>query len=132
MGEDVNIRQVVTGTQTITLPTPTNEREYYTFKAWATLSNGGGNTYKAGETISVSTDRDLYAVWEKRELTASIEYMGNYKKNTPLSFSGKLGDNSNYTHVLLVAFTHGGTNGKVNIDDPTCTKGTITYKGHIT
>lgn len=49
---------------TITLPSET-VRSGYNFIGWNTLLNGTGTNYEAEESITVTSDLDLYANWEK-------------------------------------------------------------------
>lgn len=55
-----------TGAVTITIPNVTPQRDGYTFKGWAT-TQGGTASYQPGESINMSTNVTLYAVWEKDE-----------------------------------------------------------------
>ena len=50
------------------LPTPT--REGYTFKYWGTSATATSG-YSAGTSLSVSSSRTLYAIWEKDQATNS-------------------------------------------------------------
>ena len=46
-----------------TLIANTFTREGYTFNGWSTNQNGGGTSYKDGDTVTLSEDTTLYAQW---------------------------------------------------------------------
>lgn len=51
---------------TVVLPAP--ERDGYTFMYWNSAKDGSGTTYQAGDTFTIGTEDELYAIWEKNEV----------------------------------------------------------------
>ena len=51
---------------TVVLPAP--ERDGYTFLYWNSAKDGSGTTYQAGDTFTIGTEDELYAIWEKNEV----------------------------------------------------------------
>ena len=47
----------------VTLRANTFTREGYVFAAWSENENGGGTTYADGDTVTITEDLTLYAVW---------------------------------------------------------------------
>ena len=74
-----------TKTQTFTFNTDTQldkntfARTGYIFKEWNTKIDGTGVSYSDGQTINVSKDITLYAIWEN--VTGTITYNSNYGDN---------------------------------------------------
>ena len=74
-----------TKTQTFTFNTDTQldkntfARTGYIFKEWNTKSDGTGESYTDGQTINVSKDITLYAIW--KNVTGTIVYNSNYGNN---------------------------------------------------
>ena len=61
---------VVSGTAT-KLNANTFTREGYTFTGWSTNKNGGGTSYKDGDTVTLSEDTTLYAQWSSNFIAPS-------------------------------------------------------------
>lgn len=51
---------------TVILPAP--EREGYTFVHWNSAKDDSGTVYQAGDTFTIGTEDELYAIWEKTEV----------------------------------------------------------------
>ena len=74
-----------TKTQTFTFNTDTQldkntfARTGYIFKEWNTKSDETGESYTDGQTINVSKDITLYAIW--KNVTGTIVYNSNYGNN---------------------------------------------------
>ena len=60
------------GTISISSEVPT--RNGYIFKCWNTAVNGGGISYVYGDTIDLSNNIILYAIWQK--MTIKLQYTG--------------------------------------------------------
>ena len=54
---------------TFTVSTQKPTRENYTFKGWSTAKNAAAAEYKGGDSITISQDTTLYAVWEENNPT---------------------------------------------------------------
>ncbi len=68
--------EVVAGT-TYTLPTNTPIKENDNFVGWATRPYDVAVTYHLGDTIPVTKDLTLYAVWEKHSMDLAADAMAN-------------------------------------------------------
>lgn len=80
--ESINVK---INTDTV-LPENTFTRPHYAFQGWCLDKNGSSTIYEEGDTINVSEDTVVYAIWEQNEVT--VTFHGNY------------GDNETYSVVL--------------------------------
>ena len=90
---------IVNHGSTATLSSTAPTRFGYTFLGWSTSSSATAATYKSGDTITVTSDMALYAVWKSAEVissnvtnssyTAAIASSGDFKyfKFTPAATS---------------------------------------------
>ena len=62
--DDENFVETLGDDKTVTTKIPTAKYDYYTFAGWSTSSSASTATYKAGDTINVSSNTTLYAVWK--------------------------------------------------------------------
>jgi len=69
---------------TVTSSTPT--RSGYTFLGWSTSSTATTASYTSGNTISLSSNTTLYAVWKK--ITYTLTYNANGGSGAPSSQTG--------------------------------------------
>ena len=63
-GED-NAVEVKVNSDTVILPTP--EREGYVFIEWNSESDGSGESFQAGDTFVITSEVELFAIWEEKE-----------------------------------------------------------------
>ena len=102
----------------VTLPTDIPSRDGYEFQGWATSRSATTATYQAGETITVTKDTTLYAVWAKAPATGvtlsgsdSVVQFGTIDLTATLTPSGSTANltwASSDTGILTV-----DSNGKV-------------------
>jgi len=59
----------------VLIPNEVPRREYYKFIEWNTKSDGSGNSYNAGNEITMTANLTLYAIWEIEKYT--LTYDGN-------------------------------------------------------
>ena len=74
---------------TFTIPNTTPTRDYYIFEGWAT-SSGGSVVYDPGDQVTLSIDdpaETLYAVWEPRQYTYTLEFNANGGTGVPNTLS---------------------------------------------
>lgn len=81
----------ITGT-TITLPSNGFTRSGYRFDRWNTKADGSGTSYTAGQTITLSGDMTLYAIWVQQVTVTyyKIYSVGNTSTYPPASNSGPI------------------------------------------
>ena len=63
-GEDTAV-EVEVNSDTVILPTP--EREGYVFIEWNSESDGSGESFQAGDTFVITSEVELFAIWEEKE-----------------------------------------------------------------
>ncbi|WP_031551669.1 InlB B-repeat-containing protein [Oribacterium sp. FC2011] len=63
-GEDAAV-EVEVNSDTVILPTP--EREGYVFIEWNSESDGSGESFQAGDTFVITSEVELFAIWEEKE-----------------------------------------------------------------
>ena len=106
-----------TGAVTITIPNVTPQRDGYTFKGWA-YSEAGEVQYQPDQSINMSTNVTLYAVWEKKQ-EEKYEYQLIYKMNDGTDSRW----NTDVTDPLEIAdksFTHYVNTGRPTRDGYRC------------
>lgn len=58
------------------MPNNVYERTNYTFKCWSTKASGatgaGGEDYNVGDTLTITSDITLYAVWQGQEVNVTL------------------------------------------------------------
>ena len=54
------------------LPENIYQKTNYSFKCWNTRANGSGTSYSIGNTLTVSEDVTLYAIWEGTEVDITL------------------------------------------------------------
>lgn len=58
------------------IPNNVYERTNYTFKCWSTRASGatsaGGEDYNVGDTLTITSDITLYAVWQGQEVNVTL------------------------------------------------------------
>ena len=74
------------GNTTYTIPSSEPYRQGYTFLGWAKFSTSFSPSYQAGDSITISSDTTLYAVWEENSYT--LTYNANGGSNPPSVQSG--------------------------------------------
>lgn len=77
----------------VTLPKP--EKDGYTFKHW--INGAGTKTYTGGQTITLTSDLTLTAVWgedeEQQEYSVTFDYNGGKSKNGYSSYKKTVNEN---------------------------------------
>jgi hypothetical protein len=63
-GEDTAV-EVEVNSDTVILPTL--EREGYVFIEWNSESDGSGESFQAGDTFVITSEVELFAIWEEKE-----------------------------------------------------------------
>lgn len=62
--DDASFVETLGSDKAVTTKVPTAKYDYYTFAGWSTSSYASTAAYKAGDTINVSSNTTLYAVWK--------------------------------------------------------------------
>lgn len=100
-GSGAPVSQIKGVNESITLSTTKPTRTYYTFKEWNTKANGSGKTYNAGETYSTNADLTLYAHWQGKAVTVTLDGNGGrYVK-----------PNGDYAQTNTITVTYGNVYG---------------------
>ena len=68
-GEDTAV-EVEVNSDTVILPTP--EREGYVFIEWNSESDGSGESFQAGDTFVITSEVELFAIWEEKERSSFL------------------------------------------------------------
>ncbi len=69
----------------VTVKSGTPVRSGYTFLGWSESKTATTPTYKSGEAVTVSSDKTLYAVWEKIPVVYTLNFDANGGSVTPTS-----------------------------------------------
>ena len=80
-----------TGSTNYTISSTVPIRSGYTFLGWSTSSNATTSTYEAGDTVAISANLTLYAVWKAN--TYTITYNANGGSGAPSSQTKTHGTN---------------------------------------
>ena len=133
------VASIVTTGTTVTLPANAFTRSKHRFDRWNTKADGSGTSYSAGQTITLSADITLYAIWVQ-QVTVTYYKTWNASSTTiypPGSNSGPIGkDGDSYYYLNLQvggvtvpylsdAFTASGNNSPTRT--LTVDKGTSLY-----
>ncbi|MBQ9206200.1 MAG: InlB B-repeat-containing protein [Treponema sp.] len=86
-----SVSSATLGSNTITSTVPTAKYSYYTFQGWATSSSATTATYHAGDTIPVTKDVVLVAVWK----------LGTIEDNESVTVKSSDGEKELLTFTLL-------------------------------
>ena len=84
------VASIVTTGTTVTLPANAFTRSKHRFDRWNTKADGSGTSYSAGQTITLSGDMTLYAIWVQQVTVTyyKIYAAGNTSQYPPASNSG--------------------------------------------
>ena len=84
------VASIVTTGTTVTLPANAFTRSKHRFDRWNTKADGSGTSYSAGQTITLSADITLYAIWVQQVTVTyyKIYAAGNTSQYPPASNSG--------------------------------------------
>ena len=133
------VASIVTTGTTATIPANAFTRSKHRFDRWNTKADGSGTSYTAGQTITLSDDMTLYAIWVQ-QVTVTYYKSWNAGSTTifpPGSNSGPIGkDGDSYYYLNLQvggvtvpylsdAFTASGNNSPTRT--LTVDKGTSLY-----
>lgn len=91
-GEDAPESQTATTGSKVTLRTAKPNRDGYTFLGWATSSTATSAKYSPGDSVTLTTNLKLYAVW--RAWAHTVSYNANGGSNAPSSFTKTTGTKS--------------------------------------
>lgn len=72
------VASIVTTGTTVTLPANAFTRSKHRFDRWNTKADGSGTSYTAGQTITLSADITLYAIWVQQ---VTVKYYKIYAVN---------------------------------------------------
>ena len=87
--------------ESITISSVTPTRTNYIFMGWNTKKDGSGKTYNAGETYSTNADLTLYAHWQGKAVTVTLDGNGGrYVKQ-----------NGDYAQTNTITVTYGNAYG---------------------
>ena len=75
------IASIVTTSTTATVPANAFSRSGHRFDRWSTAADGSGTTYSAGQTITLTGDITLYAIWIQQ---FTITYMKKWQGDNML------------------------------------------------
>ena len=87
-GSDAPSAQTVTVGSSVTIPDTEPTREGHIFLGWAKTSGATSATYSAGDTITVSSDTTLFAVWESEETATPREPVSTIYANDGTAYEG--------------------------------------------
>ena len=86
------------------------------FKEWNTVSDGSGTSYKKGDTLTLTADTTLYAIWTDNGTTPeyALSYNPNGGREAPTGHQVKFADNETVKTVTLKPTipTHDDVNGR--------------------
>ena len=87
------IASIVTTSTTATVPANAFSRSGHRFDRWSTAADGSGTTYSAGQTITLTGDITLYAIWiQQFTIRYSKKWQGdNMLWHPPNSNTGPVG-----------------------------------------
>lgn len=84
-----------TTSYTFTIPSATPNRDGYNFKGWSASSTATSASYQQGDTISLSVNSILYAVWEIAYIPPTIGEITCYRVDE----NGDASDSGEYVHI---------------------------------
>ena len=109
------IASIVTTSTTATVPANAFSRSGHRFDRWSTAADGSGTTYSAGQTITLTGDMTLYAIWiQQFTIRYSKKWQGdNMLWHPPNSNTGPVG--GGYLDLKVGGVTVEGLNDKFTV-----------------
>lgn len=109
------VATITSTSATITLPANAFSRSGYRYDRWSTTADGSGTSYAPGQTITVSSDLVLYAVWiQQFTVRYSKKWQGdNQIWHPPGSNTGPV--NGGYLDLKIGGATVAGLNDKFTV-----------------
>lgn len=109
------VATITSTSATITLPANAFTRSGYRYDRWSTTADGSGTSYAPGQTITVSSDLVLYAVWIQQ---FTVRYLKKWQGDNmlwhpPGSNTGPV--NGGYLDLKVGGTTVAGLNDKFTV-----------------
>lgn len=104
-GGSGTVATIVTTSATVTLPSNGFTRSGFKFTGWNTAADGSGQSYAEGQSVTLSADMTLYAIWIQQ---FTISYYKSFNVSyesywgSPTNYNGSVtDDNGNYYYLML-------------------------------